>query len=86
MFAPNTVTFVLDISFLIVHILRFIFNCVTQYYNSDKAHNEYLPVSTKGLPISNYLWKSNYSAVLPERSHLNVRGKVTYRQCRLLGR
>lgn len=54
MFAPNTVTFVLDISFLIVHILRFILNCVTQYYNSDKAHNEYLPVSTKGLPISIY--------------------------------
>lgn len=60
------------ISFLIVHILHFILNCVTQYYNRKKVHNE--PVNRKGLPISDFLWKSDFSEVLPEQPHLKCKG------------
>lgn len=71
------VKFGFGIFFLIVHILHLILSCVILYYNPSNAHNEHLPVDRKGLPLSDYLWKSDYSAVLPERWHLNIRDKAT---------
>lgn len=58
-----------------VHILRFILNCVTQYYKPCKAYDEHLPVNKEDLTISDYVQKSGYSMALPEQSYLNVSGK-----------
>lgn len=79
MLAPNTYSKICFEHFFpsLCDILHIIFNCVPQYYNPDKAHNEHLPVNRKDLTISDYLWKSNYPTVLPEQSHPNVRGKAT---------
>lgn len=65
------VKFVLSISHCTIYY------CVPQCYSPNKTHNEHLPVNRKDLPISDYLWKSDYSKVLPEQSHLNVRDKAT---------